>query len=203
MLYFCYDTETTGLVRQNLPASHTDQPFLVQLGAILANDTGQELASVDLIVRPDGWTIPKVASDIHGVTQERAEQCGVPLATALSAFTQLRANADEVVAYNITFDALVMEAAFARIGRKPSNPGPTKRTCAMMMALPVLNLPPTERMLRAGFNKPKPPNLTETHQFLFGCGFDGTHSAVVDARAALRCFIELRRRENETKAPLE
>jgi DNA polymerase-3 subunit epsilon len=154
------------------------------------NETGVERASIELIVKPEGYTIPTQASNIHGITTELATAVGVPLMTALSVFCKLREIADEIVAYNLPFDELVMAAAIARSGRKPSHPGPAKRTCAMQLATPIVNLPPTAKMIAAGFvDKPKPPNLTEAHKFFFdGRGFEGAHGALTDTRACMRVY---------------
>lgn len=193
-----YDTETTGLPRTDLPAeAHDFQPHLVQLGVSFLTDTGKEVCSADLIVKPDGWSIPDGAAKVHGITTGIAKEVGIPLATVLSVFTQLRANASETVAYNLEFDDLILRAAISRIGRKPAHPGPEKNSCCKIMATPVLNLPPTAKMKAAGFTKPKPPTLMETYKFLFNEEFEGAHSALVDARACARCFFELKRREAE------
>jgi hypothetical protein len=77
-----FDTETTGLPLFEQPSDHPDQPHLVQLGALLVDlDTRRELASVDLIVRPDGWVIGEEVSKIHGITHELAMDVGVPEAS--------------------------------------------------------------------------------------------------------------------------
>lgn len=191
-----YDTETTSLVNTKEPAEHPSQPHLVQLGAILFTDIGAEVASVDLTVRPDGWTIPEGAARVHGITTAIAREVGVPLATVLSCFAQLRQNAAELVAYNDAFDDMVMRAAFHRFGKQPAHPGPDKRTCAMTLASPIVGLPPTPRMVAAGFTKNKPPNLTEAYTFFFNKSFKGAaHSAIHDCRAAAEILFEIRRRE--------
>ena len=169
------DTETTSLVQTRLGHDHPSQPYLVQLGLVLYDDDA-ERAAVELIIRPDGYTIPDGAAAVHGITTEVAAACGVPLITALATFTQLRGIADELVAYNMPFDDLVMRAAIHRSGKTPSNPGPSRRTCAMTMATPILDR----------FDKPKPPNLMEAHQFLIGEVFVGAHGALADARACAR-----------------
>ena len=54
-----FDTETTGLPLFKEPSEHPDQPHLVQLAASLVDlDTRAVLSSIDVIVKPDGWTIP-------------------------------------------------------------------------------------------------------------------------------------------------
>lgn len=192
-LYF--DTETTGFVQQSMPPDHPSQPHLVQLGCVLADETGRELAAVELIVRPEGYQIPAQAAAVHGVTTELATACGVPLATALSVFCKLREVATEMVAFNLAFDELVMAAAIARSGRTPSHHGPATRHCAMLQAMPIMELPPTARMLAAGFDKFKPPNLTEAYKFFVDeKGFTGAHGALADTRACMAVYRAIQQR---------
>ena len=190
-----YDTETTGLVHSDLAADHGLQPHLVQLGLVLVTDTGQEVASAELMVKPDGYSIPEGAAKIHGITTAIATECGVPLATVLSVFTQLRANAKELVAFNMDFDDLVIRSAISRLGRKPSHPGPALRTCCMRAAMPIMKLPPTAKMMAAGYDKYKPPNLKEAHRFFCGEDFVKAHSALADARACLRIHFAMLKME--------
>jgi DNA polymerase-3 subunit epsilon len=188
-----YDTETDGLVHPGLPEDHPSQPHLVQLGCVLADESGAEWASVELIVRPDGYVIPDGAARVHGITTDLARAAGVPLMLAVATFTNLRALAHKVVAHNHPFDDLVMRAALYRTGRKPANPGPTERVCTMELAAPVCAIPPTDRMRAAGFTKYKPPSLMEAHRHLLGEEFQGAHGALADARACMRVFQALKK----------
>lgn len=193
-----YDTETTGLVNQRLPAADPEQPYLVQLGLLLTTELGKEVMCVDMIVKPDGWKIPDGAARVHGITTDIASKVGLPLATVLSAFSNMRAVADEMVAFNSPFDDLVLEAAIHRHGRKPSHPGPGRRRDVMVEMTPICALPATERMKAAGYgDKHKSPNLTEAHMHFFGTGFEGAHGALVDARATARIYFEMKRRAGE------
>lgn len=205
MIVLAYDTETSGLTQPQLPDEHPLQPHLVQLGAILFDDAkpDRELASVDLIVEPAGYSIPDGAAKVHGITTARARELGVPLAVAVSAFTNLRAKAQRLVAHNLPFDQLVMRAAIARHGWTPKNPGPSNLVCTMTLAAPVVAIPPTERMKAAGFDKHKPPSLAECIRFFFNEELPGAHAAIVDARACKRVYVEMMRRIAARSAELE
>lgn len=202
MMILFADTETGGFPNDRLALDHPAQPPLVQLGAILVDaDNGAEWATLELVVRADGYEIPPSASSVHGVTTAIARKVGVPLSLAVASYCNLRALADLVVFYNKDFDRVIMEIAIARNGKVPSNPGP-EITCAMELVTPMAKMPPTERMIAAGHGgKFKPPKLIEAHQFLFGEGFDGAHSALADARATMRVWFECKRRlAEEAKA---
>lgn len=152
-----FDTETTGLPDYRLPASSERQPHLVQLAAILTEDDGTERASLNVIVEPDGFTIPAGAAAVHGITDEIAARCGIPLAAAVYPFICMRSRASVLVAHNIKFDAAIMDTAISRIPQRNWHAGPGNDFCTMEHAAPIVNLPPTDRMLAAGFTKPKPP----------------------------------------------
>lgn len=186
-----FDTETTGLPLKGLPNDHPDQPHLVQIGIIQADLAFIEIQSVSLIVRPDAWTIPENVVKVHGITTDLALAHGVPIAVALAIYTNLRATAQAIVAHNAEFDLHVMAIALARSGRIPAHPGPAVIRCTADLATPVLNLPPTERMLAAGINKPKRPSLKECYRHFFKEDLPGAHDALNDARACLKIYRKL------------
>lgn len=189
-----FDTETTGFFQDRLPVNHLDQPHIVQLAAQLCDDNGEPVSSFSYIVNPgieNGITIPERASAIHGITDEKAQSLGVPLAMAIGAFSHLYRRADTLVAHNIKFDKGVMEAAIARHhGKTMSLQIPM--VCTMEVATPIIDLPPTERMVAAGFNKPKPPKLEECIQHFFNEELSGAHDAMVDVNACVRVYFHLK-----------
>src|ERR1051326_4611342 len=56
-----FDTETTGKYEFGLPPDDHRQPHIVQLAALLSDDSGKEIASMNAIIRPDGFIIPPEA----------------------------------------------------------------------------------------------------------------------------------------------
>lgn len=188
-----FDTETTGFVQDRLPVDHPDQPYIVQLAAELTEDDGEPVAGFSFIIDPGigEITIPAKASDVHGITDERAVALGVSSEFALGAFTHLYQRADLVVAHNIKFDRAVIETAISRHYRKIM---PLRKPlfCTMEAATPIVNLPPTERMIAAGFNKPKPPKLEECIRHFFDENLEGAHDALIDVRACSRVYFHLK-----------
>lgn len=197
MITLVFDVESTGLPSRGLPFDHPTYPHVVQIAGVLYDD-GIERSSFDLIVMPDGWTVPAEAARVHGITTELAMSVGVPLRVAIAAFTNLRRRADEVWGHNVEFDVGMVKAALGRCGGDPGliDEAPAF-SCTANAATPVCQLPPTERMKRAGFGANfKRPSLSELYAFLFGGieDFENAHSALADTRAAARCLFELRRR---------
>ena len=88
-MYLFFDTETTGLPRNwKAPVSDLNNwPRLVQLAFLLYDDEGNKISEGDYIVKPDGYTIPKDASRIHGITTERANSEGQAIAEVLQQFS--------------------------------------------------------------------------------------------------------------------
>lgn len=183
-----FDTETTGTVLDRLPLDHPDQPRLVQLGAILFDAARREVSVIDVIVDP-GVEVPDGAARVHGITTEIARSHGIPEKAAVGVFARLAAIADVVVAHNAKFDVSITEIAAIRARFNLQIPGAVR--CTMEAASPIVNLPPTERMLAAGFTKPKPPKLEEAIRFFFGEADFQAHRAIADVRAAARLYFEL------------
>ena len=186
-----FDTETTGLFQDRLPVDDSSQPYIVQLAAQLCEDDGEPVAGFSFIVDPgEGVDIPERASAVHGITNEIAAALGTSLEFALSAFTHLYQRADVVCAHNIKFDKGVMEAAIYRHYRKVM---PLRKPlfCTMEAASPVVNLPPTERMVAMGMTKPKPPRLEECIRYFFNEELAGAHDAMIDVAIdeQVRAFV--------------
>jgi DNA polymerase-3 subunit epsilon len=185
-----FDTETTGFLDDRLPIDHEAQPYIVQLAAQLCQDDGAPIAGFCFIISP-GVPIPERAAAVHGITDEKANQFGVSAEFALSAFTHLYQRANLVCAHNIKFDKGIIEVAIARHYGK-TMPLRKPLFCTMEAASPVVNLPPTERMLAAGFTKPKPPKLEECMRHFFNEDLDGAHDAMIDVTACRRVYLHLK-----------
>ena len=190
MTVLAFDTETTGLVQQGRPLSL--QPHLVQLAALQYSPEGQLLNQISLIIRPDGWEIPEAAAKVHGITTERALAQGVPLRTALAIFGQMRKISTVAVAHNMKFDRVIIEAAVLRAFDGQTVLPPIEEACTLEMAGPIVNLPPTARMVASGFNKFKPPNLTECMRFFFNEDLEGAHDALVDVTGCARVYWKIK-----------
>ncbi len=198
-LVLAFDTETTRFVNRNLPHDHRHQARLVQLGAVLVerDPPHEERASLSLIARPDGWTVPPDAAAVHGISQDVAERCGVEAEIIVHAFARLLDRADEAIAFNFPFDRDVVSIELLHLGldRPVDWPTDVRLTCAMEAARAHMRLPPTERMVRAGRLGYKAPKLGDAYAYLFGEPLVDAHDALVDARATARVWFEILRRE--------
>lgn len=185
--YLFFDTETTGLPRSwNAPVSDVDNwPRLVQLAYMGFDGDGKQLSRVDMIVRPEGFTIPAEASRIHGITTERAMREGLPLDEVLAAFKTQLDQAQYLVGHNIGFDEKIVGAEFLRAGGQPI-PADKVRICTMHSTANYCAIP--------GPRGNKWPKLIELHSKLFNSEFEEAHNAAADVAATAKCFWELKRR---------
>jgi DNA polymerase-3 subunit epsilon len=193
-MILAFDTETTGLPDFRAPSDAPQQPHLVQLAALLCDAAGREHAAIKILVRPDGWTIPEEVTAIHGISTEMATAYGVPESLAVRIFLGLHARCMTHVAHNLSFDRRIMRIAMLRTGMARDRVEEIEQTqgaCTLHATTKLLNLPPTEKMVAAGFNKPKPPKLAECIKFFFNEDLEGAHDAMIDVRACARVHFHL------------
>jgi DNA polymerase III epsilon subunit-like protein len=185
-MYLFFDTETTGIPRNyKVPASDLrNWPRLVQIAWLLADEDANEVESAEYIAKPDGFTIPRDATKIHGITTEMALQNGVDLNSILTAIAPSIKSADLLVAHNMQFDEKILGAEFLRAGH-PNLLESKKRKCTMQASTNYCHLP--------GPYGYKWPTLQELHMKLFSQSFKGEHQALVDVRACAACYFELKR----------
>jgi DNA polymerase-3 subunit epsilon len=189
-----YDTETNGLPLWREPSNHPGQPHITQLAAELFDaDSGRTLAFMDVLIHPDEWTIPGDLQKLTGITNELVSRFGHPLKDALSMFMQMWCESDLRVAHNESFDQRMIRIEAARVlNERHGFHEDWKRGevfCTQANSVAILNLPPTPKMLAAGFNKPKSPNLGEAYEFFTGKKLEGAHNAAADLAACKAVYF--------------
>ena len=183
-----FDTETAGLPKSyKVPMEKLDNwPRVVQLAWMLC-DGGfdKTLEEGSVIVKPDGFEIPKASSDLHGITTERALKEGKPLAEVLSKFDEVLGITELLVAHNLKFDRNVMGSEFLRCGMSTENLVSKDTFCTMLDTVNICRLP------RKGYKGFKYPKLNELYEFLFKRRMWGGHDALADTQACAKCFFEI------------
>ena len=186
MRYLFFDTETTGLPK-NYMAPTTDlenwgAARLVQLGWILMDDRRNVLSEANFIVRPEGFEIPQGASDVHGITTEKALEVGTPCKQAVYFFLGAARMADALVGHNVTYDTHVVGSELVRHWGKDYIEGmrclDTMQSATQFCAIP-------------GPYGYKWPKLIELYTKLFGREFEDAHDAAADIKATAQCFWEM------------
>lgn len=184
-MYLFFDTETTGLPKNwRAPITDLDNwPRLVQIAWILADDQGNRLEIKDHIIKPEDFSIPQEAANVHGISTERALAVGVSLDKVLNTFAKLVDQADYIVAHNIAFDEKIIRAEFMRRNFATSFESKPK-LCTMKSSTNYCQIP--------GNYGYKWPKLSELHIKLFGEDFHGAHDASADINATDKCFWKMR-----------
>lgn len=197
-----YDTETTGLPDFKAPSESAHQPHIVQLAALLIDlDTRQTIQSMDVIVRPHGWTIPDEVAAVHGITTEHAADVGIPERLAVEMFMDLWNNRNRV-AHNEQFDARILRIALMRhqgnIFHSPSGKSVPdiwkegRAECTARMATPICALPPTDKTKAVGRFHHKTPNLGEAYRHFTGNDLQNAHSAMADVLACRDVYFAIK-----------
>ena len=189
-----FDTETTGLPDFKAPSESAHQPHIVQLAALLVDmDTRETIQSMDVIIRPDGWTIPDEVAAVHGITTQHAEAVGIPERLAVEMFMELWCGRTRI-AHNQQFDARIVRIALMRYRSEEAadiwKSGSAE--CTAILATPICQIPPTAKMVKAGFSKFKTPNLGEAYQHFTGKELVNAHSAMADVMACRDVYFAIK-----------
>lgn len=187
-----FDTETTGLPEFKEPSDSPKQPHLIQLACLLSDDEGRTLNKWQTIVKPKAGAVmhPK-AFEAHGISLEKAHDEGIDAGVAIDAMMDMASHAETIVGHNVPFDVRIIRITTTRTHAFKWEPR-VPRECTMKMATPIVNLPPTPKMVAAGFNKPKAASLSECVQFFFGEDLAGAHDALVDVEACKRVYFHIK-----------
>ena len=193
-----FDTETTGLPDFNKRARDPAQPHMVQMAAILTDDLGGHLEEHNVLIKPDGWTIPKEASDIHGITQDKASAIGLPGKLVASLLLEMIRKANLLVAHNIQFDKFLARCAMRRFDLLQDADDlwwkSLPQFCTMKSTTNLCKLP--------GNYGYKWPKLAEAYRHIFAKELDGAHDAMVDILACKEIYFWLRSKEIHDEVPM-
>lgn len=185
-----YDTETTGLPLFKEPSEHPSQPHIVQLAACLVDlDTRKTIASIDVIIKPDGWTISDEVAAIHGITTEHAMDVGIPEEMAVRMLLAMWGGRT-LIGHNEAFDRRIVRIALKRlVDCQASYPGyvPLSETwkaaeshCTCQLARPHTKL-----------EKNKLPKLGEAYQHFMGKPLENAHSAMADVQGCIAVYFAI------------
>lgn len=183
-----YDVETTGKANFKRPPDEKGQPRIVQLGALLTDHNGVELSSLNVIVKPRQFDIPKEASDIHGITTEFANKHGVHIAFIVGAWHDLAAAADLHVAHNHDVDSFLMKGECARFVTEY----PVRESFCTMKRM-------TYECCLPGKYGWKWPSLMEAYRHCFQKDFASAHNAMADVLACKEIYFWLMQKRSERK----
>jgi DNA polymerase-3 subunit epsilon len=182
--FLFFDTETTGLPK-NWKDSYkqvNNWPRLVQIAWISADVNGNIFDQQSYIIKPNGFSIPEYASNIHKISTNKATLLGHELEFVLSQFNDCLNRSDILVAHNMDFDINIVASEMFRL-QMDSEIFAKEQICTMKSTINFCRL-----SSNYGYKFPK---LSELYFKLFNDSFEEAHDASVDINATFKCFYEL------------
>lgn len=183
-----FDTETTGLPAKGAEwdVDFEEFPRIAQLAWVM---NGKQHS---YIIKPEGWTIPPETTEVHGISQERAEREGVPFAEIVGLFLSDCRKAKLLVAHNIYFDTSIIKAMILFcMGRKYYDENGED---ALFKGKRIDTMMKTIKFVGAKYKDGRPgkyPRLEELYGKLFPGETFPAHDALEDVKALTRCLPPL------------
>lgn len=174
-----FDTETTGLFDQDLPELHLDQPWILQLGAVVLGEDWEIIESLNTVVIPAADCLfQQSAIELHGLTPEVVLQHGKPTIDVLKTFRTMCEGASIIASYNLAFDKRVINTTALRTDTTEFTKNPlwspdTFEHCVMMQAQEWFG----QRV-----------KLNQCYKRLYDAVLENAHDAFADTIAATECF---------------
>jgi DNA polymerase III epsilon subunit-like protein len=170
--YFAFDTETTGLpVNRAKPTplnvDNWDNCRMLSMAIVEFDENHNVLSTTYEIVKPDGFEVD--ATHIHGITEEMANEKGIPFESVYKMITDTISKTPKMVGHNIQFDINVLQSEAIRRGLDQTVLNTIEPICTLRMAKQLFF---------------KPVKLGILYNNLFGEDFDGAHNALNDTIAA-------------------
>lgn len=181
MLLLFMDVETTGLFDYSKPADAPGQPRIAEICGIMTDASGEPVEQLNVLIRPDGWTMSPEITAINGLTTEICAERGVPIREPLEWMAGRMVMAQKILAFGVNFDLKCLRGEFRRAGMDDLYPlGEARKVDIQQMARKVTALP-----------KNKTPKLIEAVDIILREKLEGAHGALEDTTAAMRIYFAL------------
>lgn len=175
MIALGFDTETTGLMR-NQTMKQDKLPEIIEFyGCLFDLNTGLVTEQFETLVKPQYRYKQEEIEKITSITDKMLEQAPTFKAVA-PRIAALIEQAPLVIAHNLAYDKEIIDIEMARCARKVQWP---RGFCTV-----------EQTMHLKGFRL----SLQDLHNHLFNGAFVGAHRAAIDVEAMCRCCVELHKR---------
>lgn len=191
MLLFI-DTETSDLLKKDLPLSDPSQPWACAIAADLCDDDGTTRDFLHTRIRSEGRMIRAGAKAVHGISSSDAGRDGVSETAALGVLIGFAAQVSVVIGHGVSFDRQVIEGLLIRRG-KDTRMWMRAGLCfvdTMLAATPVCRLPHDPPSASGQFKWPSLDSACEA--ILHELPRSGYHSAWDDCQRTKRLYFALR-----------
>jgi DNA polymerase III epsilon subunit-like protein len=198
-LFLFLDTETNGLPRDFKipPVHHQFWPEILSIAWELWSYDNSRAKHWQLedrqyfLIKPTPtikWCAE--AESIHKISLTQAVSDGHNISDVFPLFDIALARSDKIVAHNLSFDKSVIIAAMHRSNRKNIWIHTGSEICSMMSTIDIVRIPRSKPVKEDRYKWPK---LSELHNFLFNCEYNGgdLHNSLVDTQCLAKCFMEL------------
>lgn len=166
-----FDTETTGLPKHRR-AKLSVQPKIIEFGAIVFNERGEELEAYNQLINPHEEIEP-IITKITGITQEDLND-KPSFEAVLPDIRRLFDGADLRIAHNLPFDDTLLDLELQRL-EVTDFPWTPHGMCTVKENTP-----------RYGYR----PKLTQLYEDVIGEELEQTHRAIDDCRALAQIILE-------------
>ena len=196
MKVLVFDTETTGLIKQNASLYHKENPYIMQLSWLLYDTKTSFIieSSNDYIALSEQTPISVDAMKITGITRDVLKDHGIPILEALNNFDRAAKQADTIIAHNLSFDQKMIYIEYTRNGLIPlkvTSPFKNKTThCTMKNNIDLCSI---KKLSKGGKYYNKYPTLLELFKFLYKEEPLplNLHNSLIDVLVCLRCYCLL------------
>jgi DNA polymerase III epsilon subunit-like protein len=224
MKILVFDTETTGLPKtKEININNLDLwPHIVQFSYIVYDMESNKIDKMgDFIIKvPFDVTISDESIRIHGITNKKSQDDGVPLSHVYSIFFEDIRSVDTIVGHNINFDLNMLKVELIRSIKETKHIGISNYTCISLSSyddllniekiqlknmlyvisyginvrctmLEGINLCNIKCVNKKGGNYMKYPTLLELYKKLFNDTPKNLHNSFVDILITLICFMKM------------
>lgn len=182
-----FDTETTGTIQKGATFKPLNGfPNLVQIAWNTYTNEGKLLSTQSYIIKPYGYTIPKTATAIHGITTEMAIKDGKESKSIMKLFNRDIDKASILIAHNFRFDSKIVMAESIRVNLYCAIFNKSKTIIDTMIRYKEYSKNEYKN------KKKKYPKLIDLYKTVFGTEFDNAHDALADVNACANIYFKLR-----------
>lgn len=185
-----YDVETSGLIKDyHLPSEDPSHPHITQIAAMLRDEQGNVVARMNNFIRPDGWALDSGIQAFNaragnGITQDRLQNEGLPIAEAMAKFYMLVRQCDLVCQWDKRFIGRMIRIEMKRLAMN-AEADAFKGYANLSLNKAVTDICAIPRAKGGGY---KAPSLPEAYQTFIGMPMRVTNNAYLDTEALLAIY---------------
>lgn len=141
MTILIFRTDGTDLFHNDKPLTDIAQPRAMRISAKLFTSEWRCIASLDTLIKPEGWVPNAGAAATHGITVRQCNLYGARPRAAVAVMMDMVRCAKEVAAWGEPYHSGVIDVELLRLGARPDEwlRGGLKRTDILRLAADKLN----------------------------------------------------------------